>query len=211
MRAQTRLFVMILILGASEPRVADATEGHKLWPTIEAASEPARVDMPQAAEWVRGVHSEPVQIEGEAFGVETRSDKMKHTPCDGCHDGAFKKRSAGFGEGSDALAHEHIRLAHASKAIMRCETCHDTEAFTKLKSLGGEAVSFDHAYQICGACHMGELKDWRQGAHGKRLGNWMGPRIVLSCTGCHDPHRPVFPAKRHAVTVTLPSEWNRSK
>ena len=61
-----------------------------------------------------------------------------------------------------------------------------------LRTLNGQAVAFDHAYQVCAQCHSSQAKDWAGGAHGKRLGGWAPPRVVASCTACHDPHRPAL-------------------
>jgi hypothetical protein len=36
------------------------------------------------------------------------------------------------------------------------------------------------------------MPDWRAGVHGKRVGNWWGPKEYLSCVACHDPHSPLF-------------------
>jgi len=31
------------------------------------------------------------------------------------------------------------------------------------------------------------------------LGGWAGPRVVQSCTGCHNPHDPLFPVKMPVI------------
>jgi hypothetical protein len=41
------------------------------------------------------------------------------------------------------------------------------------------------------------------GAHGKRVTNWAGTRVVKSCTSCHDPHSPLF-KKRWPKTYSPP-------
>ena len=59
----------------------------------------------------------------------------------------------------------------------------------------------DEAYLLCGGCHFSQADSWAGGAHGKRLEVWAGERVVESCTGCHNPHHPLFPVLR---PVTFP-------
>ncbi|WP_372365958.1 hypothetical protein [Candidatus Uabimicrobium sp. HlEnr_7] len=83
-------------------------------------------------------------------------------------------------------AHFDIELNHAEK--MTCDNCHIKHAPQTLYSF--EKTEITHSYQLCGKCHFKELKDWRGGAHGKRLTGWQKVRVIESCIGCHNPHKP---------------------
>lgn len=48
----------------------------------------------------------------------------------------------------------------------------------------------DHGYLQCGECHFEALKDWEYGVHGLRIGLWKGPRVLRTCTECHNAHTP---------------------
>ncbi len=141
------------------------------------------------------------------FFVETRSDKLAHAPCSGCHEGAVPNNA-------QPQAHWDITLEHAPPQVMNCATCHDPAHHGDgLIFLSGTKTTFDRSYQVCRQCHFEQARDWAGGAHGKRLETWTGERIVRSCTGCHNPHQPKFHKRlpRHAATPTasdLPREAN---
>ena len=71
-----------------------------------------------------------------------------------------------------------------------CLVCHDEQERGYLRTLTGNKIGSEEAYLQCGACHAAQQKDWYFGAHGKRLENWYGERIILNCIRCHDPHEP---------------------
>ena len=71
-----------------------------------------------------------------------------------------------------------------------CLQCHQKKDRDHLHTLSGENVEFNDAYLVCGQCHFNRQKDWYFGAHGKRVGNWRGERVIWNCTHCHDPHDP---------------------
>jgi hypothetical protein len=91
---------------------------------------------------------------------------------------------------------------------MGCATCHAADA-AALRLLGGEPVGFDHAYRLCAQCHSRQVADWAGGAHGKRVGGWVPPRVVYGCPECHDPHRPALGPRRPARPPRLSDEVRR--
>ena len=157
-----------------------------------------------------GLSSEPdltgiarVPVPEGHFETATRTSQIERFPCSRCHDRpvAHLKVAA---KGKKA-AHWEIELHHASPAVMSCDSCHVLSGGTdSLRSLRGEAISFDHSYQLCAQCHSKQFADWKGGAHGKRLGGWAPPRVVQNCTGCHDPHAPRFHTRWPSVAAPIP-------
>jgi cytochrome c553 len=68
-------------------------------------------------------------------------------------------------------------------------------------------VSFDAAQLLCGKCHGDKLRDWRDGIHGKRIGDWAstGKKRWFTCTECHNPHN-VQDGERNRGFVQLAPE-----
>jgi hypothetical protein len=132
--------------------------------------------------------------------------------CNGCHD---PSRPGGLvidctecheREGLRELmpsrtAHLTIELVHPSGEYRTCLTCHSPVNPEMLVLRDGRLASLDEAYRLCQGCHYAQTESWANGAHGKRLAGWAGERTILSCTGCHDPHDPLFPIRR---PVTFP-------
>jgi hypothetical protein len=54
----------------------------------------------------------------------------------------------------------------------------------------GDPISFDQPQLLCGKCHGDKLRDWRDGIHGKRIGEFVsdGKKRWFTCTECHNPH-----------------------
>lgn len=71
-----------------------------------------------------------------------------------------------------------------------CLDCHHTTQRNKLVDNFGDPVSFDQPQLLCGKCHGDKLRDWRDGIHGKRIGEWAtdGKKRWFVCTECHNPH-----------------------
>lgn len=97
-------------------------------------------------------------------------------------------------------AHWDIQLHHSQN--MSCKSCHDSSQPEKLV-VGDQRVGFDQAYQLCGSCHFQQEKDFKIGAHGKRLTGWAFPRVVNNCTECHDPHQPMFKSDSTVAHPTI--------
>ncbi|MDX1583214.1 MAG: hypothetical protein R3338_06395 [Thermoanaerobaculia bacterium] len=136
------------------------------------------------------------------FFVAARSPVLEQAPCSQCH-GKGEVRKP---EDSPRPAHWMITKTHGDATELTCETCHSKEKPETLVTVHGAEVDLDHAYELCGTCHFEQLRDWKGGAHGKRLGAWSGDRVVQSCTGCHDPHDPSFPVRMPATFTPPPDQ-----
>lgn len=123
------------------------------------------------------------------FTVRPRKDKLFFYPCSQCHD--FMEPS---GEVRELMAPHEIELTHG-RGRLWCVTCHVLEGRDYLTTFLDQPVDFDDAYLICGGCHADKQRDWFFGAHGKRVGDWLGPRVLYNCTECHDAHSPAISAR----------------
>jgi hypothetical protein len=88
-------------------------------------------------------------------------------------------------------AHDDIILKHDEEHRW-CLDCHDADNRDRLHLAGGQPVPFEESYQLCGQCHGEKYRDWRAGVHGRRVGQWNGPKGYLLCVHCHSPHQPRF-------------------
>lgn len=133
-----------------------------------------------------------VKAEGYAevpeFHVARRTAAMEKFPCEKCHTKPLAQLQRE--QKGKKAAHWEVKLEHAPAQVMDCATCHLTEDLNSLATLKRTKVDLDHAYQVCAQCHQQQAKDWAGGAHGKRLAGWAPPRVVMSCAGCHNPHKP---------------------
>lgn len=79
---------------------------------------------------------------------------------------------------------------HGRGAIW-CLDCHHATKRDKLVDhYGDPSISFDQPQLLCGKCHGDKLRDWRDGIHGKRIGEFAsaGKKRWFTCTECHNPH-----------------------
>jgi hypothetical protein len=88
--------------------------------------------------------------------------------------------------------HDDIVLKHDEENRW-CIACHDANNRDMLHSASGELIDFKESYKLCGQCHGPKLRDWKEGIHGRRTGEWNGRKEYLLCAHCHDPHSPKFP------------------
>lgn len=141
------------------------------------------------------------KYKGSVFWTETRKDKVERYKCTQCHNN--KTVTA---DNAANVAHGDIVLDHGgTERPLSCFTCHKEDQRNHFETEKGITVDMDHIYQLCGQCHFRQKKDWVGGAHGKRVDNWAGKRVVNNCTSCHDPHSPLF-KKRWPATYSLPLE-----
>lgn len=110
-------------------------------------------------------------------------------PCTDCHN----EQDLPTNRARRALvdAHEDIVLKHDEEHRW-CLDCHDADDRDRLHLAGGQPVSFEQSYQLCGQCHGEKYRDWRAGVHGRRIGQWNGEKQYLLCVHCHSPHQPRF-------------------
>lgn len=143
-----------------------------------------------------------VAVPGETgMSVLSRKSEIKQYPCTQCHSVSLKQMKTGA---KQKKAHWKIKSPHPGKAPITCTTCHQ-DKMTALKYLDGSKIDFDQSYQLCGQCHGKKLKDWRGGGHGKRVTGWAQPKIVLSCTVCHNPHDPLKPVLTPRWPALMPN------
>jgi hypothetical protein len=89
--------------------------------------------------------------------------------------------------------HGNIVLRHGEGH--HCLDCHHEADRDHLRLASGQKVPFEESYRVCGQCHGPNLRDWKNGLHGKRTGMWDGEKTYLLCVHCHrDPHAPRFPS-----------------
>ncbi|MBF0110907.1 MAG: hypothetical protein HQL76_17205 [Magnetococcales bacterium] len=88
--------------------------------------------------------------------------------------------------------HDSLHLSHWPMPGPWCDRCHDPKTPRQLTGYGDRILSFGEAHLLCVECHGATVRDWRHGAHGKRVGSWQGPASILPCSSCHDPHRPAW-------------------
>ena len=71
-----------------------------------------------------------------------------------------------------------------------CLDCHHTTKRNMLVDHYGDPISIDQSQLLCGKCHGDKLRDWRDGIHGKRIGDYTstGRKRWFTCTECHNPH-----------------------
>lgn len=107
-------------------------------------------------------------------------------PCSGCH--ADMETDT---ERRELAMHDDIEFTHDAEHRW-CLDCHDAADRDQLRLASGALVPFAESYRLCGQCHGTQFRDWRSGIHGKRTGQWNGPKRYLLCVHCHNPHHPRF-------------------
>lgn len=192
---------------------AGAETPHANTPQLLATPAPAEgygVAAVRVAE-LRRVAVQPEATQGHPpFYVQPRLGKIGRYPCAGCHSQPLERLQAQL-RADEAPTHSDIRRveagrAHAGRANVGCRDCHDDAAgMSALRTLDGRSVSFDHSYQVCAQCHFEQANAWAGGGHGKRLVGWSGPRVVLNCAACHNPHDPLNPVSTPRWPVIAPN------
>jgi hypothetical protein len=120
------------------------------------------------------------------FSVLPRQDELIYYPCSDCHEFMDPNNEVRL---LDADPDHPQQLDHGAGEIW-CLSCHGPWPYDQLRTLMGEPVAYNDSQRTCGGCHSHKLRDWRRGAHGKRLANWRGERQLNGCPACHNPHRP---------------------
>lgn len=129
-----------------------------------------------------------------AIGTETfrlalrlRGRDLSQYPCASCH---VSEGVVVGGQRDTSVVHYNIRPVHPTETGADCSTCHSQTDVSRLRLQPEGTTSMDHVYRLCARCHQREVASWANGAHGKRLVAWRGPRVVMTCTDCHNPHQP---------------------
>ncbi len=172
--------------GGVELMIRNATQ-----PLMSGTHLPLAAPAPGTAVMVDSPYAE------KTFWTETCKDKIARFKCSLCHnDQTVTEANAA------KIAHGAIQLVHGSgEKQLSCYSCHSRKERDYLNSEIEEKLDMDHSYTLCGQCHFRQKKDWAGGAHGKRVANWAGDRVVKNCTACHNPHAPRF-QKRWPVTYS---------
>ena len=132
---------------------------------------------------------------GGAAVVRPREDKLTLMALCGvaCHNGALPpppkdKNPRALTMHQDVVP-DALNLQHGRGAIW-CLDCHHPITRNKLIDNFGEPISFNEPQKLCGKCHGPVYRDWRDGIHGKRIGEWAsnGKKRWFVCTECHNPH-----------------------
>lgn len=132
-----------------------------------------------------------ISEDGQSFLIPERKGNIKSYACVECHAKPLKQMQS-----KDLKkAHWNISIKHANANTMNCITCHDGNNMDNLHSLTGTKIDFNKSYKLCSQCHTKQFKDWKGGAHGKKIGGWAPPRASLTCVNCHNPHKPSFVSK----------------
>jgi len=139
------------------------------------------------------------EYHGRSFQVLARKQEIERYKCSNCHGEKPVLVKQGF-----ELTHGDVIINHGRAGNeLSCIDCHSEEDRDYLEDKKGRKIDFDHSYKLCGQCHFRQKRDWLGGAHGKRVSNWAGERIVYNCASCHNPHSPRF-SKRFPATYSVP-------
>ena len=132
---------------------------------------------------------------GEAL-VKPRSNKLGMLPLCGntCHEGTVPSGEPKGNYPREIKSHKNIvlngkDLPHGHGSIW-CLDCHHRTERNQLIDNFGNPISYDQPQLLCGKCHGDIFRDWRDGIHGKRIGEWQstGKKRWFVCTECHNPH-----------------------
>ena len=135
------------------------------------------------------------------FFLVARTASIRKYPCSQCHTVPLPQMHGQLrGGATEKRAHWDVTLRHAPATVMTCTTCHAASNLDTLALLQGQSVAFDRSDRLCAQCHSRQASDWVGGAHGKRLGGWAPPRVILACPACHNPHHPAWETRWPAVT-----------
>ena len=87
------------------------------------------------------------------------------------------------------IVENSLQLMHG-RGAMWCLDCHSANNRNRLLDRRGNEITFSQPQRLCGSCHGEIYIDWREGIHGKRIGEWAtgGKKRWWVCTECHNPH-----------------------
>lgn len=186
--------------GASEVTKRDLKPG---WPNVKCSPKTG------AALWYGDPYDGTVPMgkmplmegipEGNAV-VKPRTAKLNLYPMCGvaCHNGVGptfnpptlpKDKKPTATPTMAAMVPDLANLQHGRGRVW-CLDCHHTTKRNMLVDHFGDPISMDQPQLLCGKCHGDKLRDWRDGIHGKRIGDFTstGKKRWFTCTECHNPH-----------------------
>jgi hypothetical protein len=139
------------------------------------------------------------------IALRVRTPDRSQYPCTACHvAGGLAVTPTRIAD-----AHQDVQPVHPAETGATCGTCHAADAVDALVLFSGERLTLDHAYRLCAQCHASHVDDWAAGAHGKRLDVWQGPRVVMGCADCHNPHNPALESRNPFPGPQLPNQGPR--
>ncbi|MDH5758053.1 MAG: hypothetical protein OEZ65_00600 [Gemmatimonadota bacterium] len=153
---------------------------------------------------LRALH-ESTAKHGTTYGAQCQKCHTGTNPgaipirCADCH-----AREGEEGWAPSGRSHLTVQFTHPNESPEVCFTCHARENPGLFALHDGQRATMDQAYRLCAGCHYMQAEDWVGGAHGKRIAGWRGERVVLSCTGCHNPHSPRFPIREPISFPKIP-------
>ncbi len=162
------------------------------------------------------VEMEKISTPGSQSGglavVKPREEKLELMPLCGvaCHNGVTppppKDKNPRALTMHDDVVPDALNLQHGRGAIW-CLDCHHPTTRNKLIDNFGRPISFNEPQKLCGKCHGQIYRNWRDGIHGKRIGEWAsnGKKRWFVCTECHNPHD-VQQGKRNSGFAQLEPE-----
>ena len=162
---------------------------HSVLERIEAESKDYHGDSISSEPYISEIKSIEITEGEHTFLIPERKSQIKSYNCSECHTASLNELEDGR---SGKKAHWDINLNHANEITMNCATCHNGDDMDNLKSLTDTPIDFNYSYQACSQCHSKQFKDWKGGAHGKRIASWAPPRLSNTCVNCHNPHDPHF-------------------
>jgi len=81
------------------------------------------------------------------------------------------------------------KLQHGNGSLW-CLNCHHKANYKSFIDNFGNEIPMDAVPLLCGKCHGEAFATWRDGIHGKLMGEWRsdGKKRWFTCTECHNPH-----------------------
>lgn len=162
-------------------------EYHSLNERIEAEQKNYHGDL-TSEELLRDTELIKITEGDYTFLIPERKGQIKSFACIECHSKPLAQMKSSVGQ----KAHWDIKVKHANVGTMNCATCHNDNNMNQLRTLTGENIDFNLSHKLCAQCHSSQFKDWKGGAHGKKVAGWAPPRASMTCVNCHDPHSPGF-------------------
>ena len=137
-----------------------------------------------------------LDIDEDLAVVKPRSPQLQYQAICGvaCHNGivppGFPKDNKPYPIPTmESMLPDLKNFQHGRGAIW-CLDCHHPTKRASLVNHFGEPIPIEQPQLLCGKCHGDKLRDWRDGIHGKRIGQFVsdGKKRWFTCTECHNPH-----------------------